>query len=219
MSYPPHLIFALHGSRYALESHLIREVVWLPEVTSIANLPDHFPGVMNYHGRIVPVMDLDKRFGDTSRKYRLSDHVIIFEWDGVTIGLIVNEVLGIQDFDLQENEIVPSLEVGVDPSTRFVDKVVKLQDGIVGILNLSTLLGDHDAVSDLIDDTSAQIPSPDQETEAERSPDANGELLFFQEATPGERALLRERAASIMRMSEEIGRLRISPSRSLSLEF
>ena len=63
MDQTPYLTFTLHGSLYALEAHLVREIIWLPELTTLTILPRYMAGVVNHRGHIVPVMDLGKRLG------------------------------------------------------------------------------------------------------------------------------------------------------------
>ncbi len=75
-----HLIFSLHGIQYALNADVVREVMFLPELTLISNVPDHFAGVLNYRGHMVPVMDLNKRLGHSSERFQVSDSLILFEW-------------------------------------------------------------------------------------------------------------------------------------------
>ena len=78
-----HLIFNRHQTRYALPLSSVKEVICLPELVPIENMPDHIVGVFNYHGQLVPVMNLDSPLGHVSFRYKISDNVILFEWDGV----------------------------------------------------------------------------------------------------------------------------------------
>ena len=44
---------------------LVHEIVRVPEITSVPDAPDFVEGVINLRGKIVPVVDLRKRFGET----------------------------------------------------------------------------------------------------------------------------------------------------------
>ncbi|MCC2672942.1 MAG: chemotaxis signal transduction protein, partial [Armatimonadetes bacterium] len=48
------LTFGLHGSEYAVNADAVREIVWLPELTPIAEAPGYVVGVLNLRGVIVP---------------------------------------------------------------------------------------------------------------------------------------------------------------------
>ena len=88
----PHLIFTLRGGVYAVPASAVREILWLPELTPVEESPRYVAGVLNLRGRIVPVIDLNVRFGHAPRPYHLEDSVILFEWEDAIAGLIVNSV-------------------------------------------------------------------------------------------------------------------------------
>src|SRR5665811_2304944 len=64
-----YLIFGHRGARYGLNVRAVREIVWLPELSPIEELPPYIAGVFNLRGRIVPVMDLGLRFGHPREPY------------------------------------------------------------------------------------------------------------------------------------------------------
>ncbi|MEC4681465.1 MAG: chemotaxis protein CheW, partial [Nitrospirota bacterium] len=151
-----YLIFTLHGSRYALDAHLVREIIWLPELTTLTILPRYMAGVVNHRGHIVPVMDLGKRLGCPAGTYQISDQVIVFERKGLVMGLIVNEVLDVCALPTQEIEAIPSSEIGVDPRMRFMTHVATHEGGIVMLLDIQTVIHDHQAVLEQIEEASDQ---------------------------------------------------------------
>lgn len=53
------IVFSLAGAHHAVELHWVREVVTLGWVTPVPNAPAAVAGVCNYHGAIVPVVDLE----------------------------------------------------------------------------------------------------------------------------------------------------------------
>ena len=93
MGETPHLIFTIQGTLFALEALLVHEIIWLPELTPLSILPDYMPGVVMHRGHVVPVMDLGRQLGFPAGTYHMSDQVIFIEWEGIGLGLIVNEVL------------------------------------------------------------------------------------------------------------------------------
>jgi purine-binding chemotaxis protein CheW len=52
------LVFTLRGTRYALDLQDVAEVVEPPPTFPIPRSPDHFIGVMNFHGNLVSILDL-----------------------------------------------------------------------------------------------------------------------------------------------------------------
>jgi len=203
MTHAAHMLFSLHGELYALEARFVREVFWLPELTSLPGLPRHIVGVINHRGRIVPVMDLDRRFGRPSIRYRLEDCVIVFEWEDIVMGVIVNEVLDVRPIAWQEVSAVPHTGVEVDPRVRFITHVATVDGRIVMLLNLTSLLRDHESVVELVQSTSAGALLSGDESHGEAASYADDDQYFFPGAAEPEREILRERTASIWRPAEQ----------------
>ena len=202
MGETPHLTFTLQGSLYALEAHLVREIIWLPELTTLTILPSYMSGVVNHRGFVVPVMDLGRRLGCPAGKYQISDQVIIFEWEGIVMGLIVNEVLDACAIPTQEIEAIHSSEIGVDPRMRFIAHVAKHQGGIVMLLDIRALIQDHQSVVEQIGEASEHLLLSDQESQVEVPFQTDQDRYFFPGSNPTERALFRERAINIRRPAE-----------------
>ncbi len=191
MDQTPYLTFTLHGSLYALDALLVREIIWLPELTTLTILPSHIAGVVNHRGHIVPVIDLGKCVGFPAGTYQISDQVIVFERKGIVMGLIVNEVLDACAIPTQEIEAIHSSEIGVDPRMRFITHVAKHEGGIVMLLDIKTVIQDHQAVIEQIEEASDQ----DSQVDVTHQPDHD--RYFFPGSNPADRAILRERAINI----------------------
>ena len=56
--------FRIGRETFGLPIELVREIVRVPEITSVPNAPDYIEGVINLRGRIIPIVDLRKRFGE-----------------------------------------------------------------------------------------------------------------------------------------------------------
>ena len=56
--------FRIGRETFGLPISIVREIVRVPEITSVPNAPDYIEGVINLRGRIIPIVDLRKRFGD-----------------------------------------------------------------------------------------------------------------------------------------------------------
>ena len=84
------LIFKLNQYRYGVETPAVQEIFLLPELTLVEAAPDDIVGVLNLRGNILPVMDLSLRFGHQSTRYQITDSVIVLEWQGLRVGIIVS---------------------------------------------------------------------------------------------------------------------------------
>ena len=55
---PDNLTFDLHGETFALEAELVREVLDLLPETPVPGAQPHVSAVINFRGRIIPLIDL-----------------------------------------------------------------------------------------------------------------------------------------------------------------
>jgi purine-binding chemotaxis protein CheW len=87
------VIFKLENQEYAVPIENVQEIVRVPEeLTRVPKTPDFVEGVINLRGSVLPVIDLRKRF-DLPEKQR-DDHqrILVFVFDNVSIGFIVDSV-------------------------------------------------------------------------------------------------------------------------------
>lgn len=133
------LIFGHCGTRYGLDVRAVREMVWLPELAPIEELPAYIAGVFNLRGRVVPVMDLGLRFGRPPQPHSLSDRVIVLEQGDASVGLIAHELLDVLTIAQSEIAEAPSYQ-GAGGQARLVRGEIKLEDSLAMLLDVSALL-------------------------------------------------------------------------------
>lgn len=133
------LIFKLDNARFGLDATKVLESVWLPELVPIEEAPPWVVGMFNLRGRIVPVTDLNLRFGHPAKPLTLSDQVVVLSSDNETLGLIVSEVLEV--VELLPDAIKPSPDF--KSTNRGVDHlaagIASIADDLVTLIDISKL--------------------------------------------------------------------------------
>ena len=71
------VVFNMDEQRYALQLATVERVVRMVEVTLLPQAPKIVLGVINAQGRIIPVVDIRRRFRLPARDIHLSDHLLI----------------------------------------------------------------------------------------------------------------------------------------------
>ena len=133
------LIFELDGTRFGIDAGWMQESVWLPELSRIEEAPAWIAGVFSLRGQIVPVTDLDMRFGHPPRNFRTSDQVIVLQIEQFTTGLIANEVIDVIQID--EEAIQPPPSFGVPTSgQRILFGEIRFGGEIVSLIDAMALL-------------------------------------------------------------------------------
>ena len=130
--------FRIGRETFALPIHTVREIIRVPEITCVPDGPEYVEGVINLRGRIIPVVDLRKRFGQSTVESEKKNRVVVVELETRAIGLIVNsasEVLRIPPSDIEQpNNVFPEGEL------NFVSGVGKLKGRLVLLLDLGRML-------------------------------------------------------------------------------
>ena len=193
MTASPFMTFSLHGTLYGVDATFVREVFWLPELAVMAELPDYLVGLVNVRGRVVPVMDLDKRLGYPPSRYRTTDTVIVLEWDEAIIGIIVSEILEVRPIPSEDIEPV-RLGKSAAEGSRFASKVATVDGQLVRLLDLQRLLSLSESIRDALDNDPAAPPEPEPKRADSRH--------FCPEATAEERGVFAERARQLARRDE-----------------
>jgi len=132
------LQFDLGAEAYAIALLEVKEVIPVPDTTSLPNSPSFYSGIMNLRGQIISILDLRKKMNIKPKEVGLEEAVIIVEIDKIAIGLIVdsiNKVLNLQTLEIAE---VP--EVRTQVNSKFIDGVYKGDGNLTLILNLEELL-------------------------------------------------------------------------------
>jgi two-component system, chemotaxis family, protein-glutamate methylesterase/glutaminase len=207
----PYLTFRLQGAWYAVEASRVREILQLPALTPVAEVPSYIIGVVNYRGHILPVMDLGIRLGQPRRSYHIHDHVIVLEQASRRLGILVNEVHGVQEIPPETTETCAAFAASDGGGSRIVRHLAKLDTTAIMILDHALLLSP--AAEPYVDLHPAALEGPEVNWPQSTGPvpaddglHANPSapiLLFFHHAAAWEREVLFERARNLTSSLEE----------------
>jgi purine-binding chemotaxis protein CheW len=123
---------------YGVPISIVREIVRVPEITVVPNAQKYVEGVINLRGKIISVVDLRKRFGETEIENNKKNRIVVVELENRTVGLIVNaasEVLKIPPSDIE-----PPSSVFLNGEVDYVTGVGKLHGRLVILLDLNKVL-------------------------------------------------------------------------------
>ncbi len=136
-----YLIFDLNQCRYGVATQAVQEIFFLPALIPVAEAPPDIVGILNLRGEILPVIDLNRRFGRAGRPYQLTDSVIVLQAANLRAGVIVDRVY---DVELVENDRQPvdlTYGRGEALSThRFITDLVEVGTQIVTLLDAGQIL-------------------------------------------------------------------------------
>jgi len=133
-----YLTFVLAGEIYSIGILGIKEIIEYGSVTTVPMMPPYIRGVINLRGAVVPVLDLQARFGTGRTEAARRTCIVIVEVRNATetldVGILVdavNEVVGIPAADIE-----PAPTLGSNIDTRFIAGMGKVDGKFVVILNI-----------------------------------------------------------------------------------
>lgn len=130
--------FRIGRETFGLPIAIVREIVRVPEITSVPNAPEYIEGVINLRGRIIPVVDLRKRFGEKVIEPSKKNRIVVVEMETRAIGLIVNSASEV--LKIPPSEIEAPHTVFQEGELNYITGVGKLRGRLVMLLDLSKIL-------------------------------------------------------------------------------
>jgi purine-binding chemotaxis protein CheW len=128
--------FGLDGERYALPLAVVERVLPIVEVSVLPRAPSITLGVINYHGTIIPVVDVRRRLGFAPRDYGVTAHLLIARTSRRLLALPVDQVFGVSAV-AQDTVTPPNM---VLRGIGHVAGIATLPDGVLLIQDLETFL-------------------------------------------------------------------------------
>jgi purine-binding chemotaxis protein CheW len=141
------VVFALDEPRYAIGLSAVERIVRAVEITPLPLAPEIVLGVINAQGRILPVLDIRKRFRLPARELRLDDRFIIARTARWHVALVVDSVVGVHE--LTDRQMVSAKRAL--PFAQYLTGVAKVEDNLVLIHDLDQFLSlDEERVLDTV---------------------------------------------------------------------
>lgn len=89
------LVFQIESERLALNLEYIQRIERAVEIKKIPDLPPLIKGIIDYHGTIVPVYDLRKKLGYTSKETLASWRFLVVKTMNRLLVVVADQVEGV----------------------------------------------------------------------------------------------------------------------------
>ena len=150
--------FRVGKENFGVPIGIVHEIVRMMDITVVPDAPVFIEGVINLRGKIIPVVDLRKRFaGDAQQSRR--NRILVAEIDGHQVGLVVdaaNEVLKVNP-----ELIEPPPNIFEQGELNYVTGVGKLSGKLVILIDLAKIMqrGELRHISDFAETAGANAPA------------------------------------------------------------
>ena len=150
----------LGRERYGIEVSKVREIIARYEISSLPKTPDFIEGIISLRGRIIPVVDLRKRFELPHKERDAETRVIVIEMKDFAVGVQVDSVYEV--LKLAEGVIEPPPALVSGLKADYMEGVAEVQGKLTTILNLDEIFSSTEKIV-----LSEVVSVPDGQSEPE----------------------------------------------------
>jgi purine-binding chemotaxis protein CheW len=143
------LTFDLHDETFALEASVVREVLDVGAETSVPGAAPFVNAVINFRGRVIPLVDLRLAFGLDRAATTIDSRIVVIEYalggDPTLIGLRADKVHEVTTIAHADTE--PPPRVGLRWRTDFVRRLARRRGDVIVIPDLDQIFATRGGVS------------------------------------------------------------------------
>ena len=141
-----YLTFSLGDEVFAMDIRTVREIIQHASMTVVPLMPDFVRGVINLRGAVVPVIDLQSRFGRSHSAVGKKTCIVIFDassqGESQVLGLMVDAVSEV--IDISESRIEPTPSFGTSITREFIRGMGKVDNDFIPIIETDKALSMDD---------------------------------------------------------------------------
>ena len=137
--------FRLGDDLFAADVHAVERVLRYAVPTSVPDMPDYIEGVMDYQGRVVPLVNLRRRFELPAVAVGAETRTLILNVSGEWIGVVVDSVTEVAPFDPASVAPPPKLFRGL--AGEYLKGIVRRGDRLVIYLDVEQLLSTTERIA------------------------------------------------------------------------
>ncbi len=149
--------FNVGDEEYGIDVMLVQEITRYHSPTKVFNSNPVINGLINFRGKVIPQIDLRKKFNLEEREYDKFTVVIVIEVNGKTMGFIVDRISDIVSFKEEDIQIVDK-EMADDIKTEHLKGMAKLDDKIIMLLDPERVIS-FEEIEQLESDNSNSVQS------------------------------------------------------------
>lgn len=123
-----------NNQKTAVDIDVTERILLLEDITLIPDTSNYIKGVIDYSEEVLPVIDLNERLFNQTYQKTEQTKVIVTLWKNKKIGLIVDDVIAVQDFSDQELQSDTNENKG-----RSISAIVRTPESIITVIDVDNL--------------------------------------------------------------------------------
>jgi purine-binding chemotaxis protein CheW len=132
------VLFQVGAELYGVDIAGVHEIIRLQAITRVPRAPTFIEGIINLRGKVIPVVDLRRRFGLPPAEHTRASRIVVVEIDDQVVGIIVDAVSEVLRVNGATIEPPSPVVAGID--SEYVHGIAKLPERLVILLDLDRVL-------------------------------------------------------------------------------
>lgn len=132
------VVFKVGEQEFGADIHKVSIIEKTMNVARVPTTPSYMKGVVNLRGEIIPIMSMRMKFGMTEIPEDDETRIIMFKFNDITLGVIVDavdEVITVKDSDIESVTSITN-----DRSLDYIIGIVKIEGRLITLLNIEKLI-------------------------------------------------------------------------------
>ena len=134
--------FSIGGEEFGVDILKVQEIIRMLDITRVPKATEFVEGVINLRGKVIPIIDLRKRFGLASKGHDKNTRIIVIDINDMIVGFIVGSVSEVLRIPADTVEPPSPVVAGLD--SEYISGVGKLDDRLLIFLDLDRLLSQEE---------------------------------------------------------------------------
>ena len=134
--------FKIAEEEFGVDILKVQEIIRMMPITKVPNSPYFVEGVINLRGKVIPVIDMRKRFGMPEAEHDNQTRIKVMDLQGQVVGFVVDAVSEV--LRIKESTVEPPPPVVAGVGSEYMRGVGKLEDRLLILLDLDKLLSEEE---------------------------------------------------------------------------
>ena len=132
------VIFDLSGEVYGIDIATVHEIIRMQAITKVPKAPFFVEGIINLRGKVIPVVDMRKRFGLRNVEQTRDNRIVVVDSGGTNTGIIVDAVTEV--LRIAEDSVEPPSDIITTIDSDFLTGIAKRDSTMIILLDLDKVL-------------------------------------------------------------------------------
>ena len=130
--------FKIGEEEFGVDILKVQEINRMMAVTRVPDAPEYVEGVVNLRGKVIPVVDLRRKFGMERKEADKHTRIIVMELDGKLAGFVVDAVSEV--LRIPKSVIEPPPAITASVKADYITAIGKLNDKLLTLLDIEKVL-------------------------------------------------------------------------------